>query len=169
MKLKEFKKKVAKPLRQATLCFLIKDDEILLAMKKRGFGEGRWNGVGGKPDLGESIEGAAVRETKEEIGVVPLNIQKKAILNFYFPHEPLEKNWNQQVVVYFATKWEGEPSETEEMKPGWFSKGQLPFEKMWDDDKLWLPKVLAGEYIEADFAFDKDQKIAEHKIINKAF
>jgi 8-oxo-dGTP pyrophosphatase MutT (NUDIX family) len=36
-------------------------------MKKRGFGEGRWNGVGGKVEPGESIEAALIREAKEEV------------------------------------------------------------------------------------------------------
>lgn len=56
-----------------TLLFLIKDDHVLLAMKKRGFGAGNWNGVGGKIEAGESIEQALVRECQEEIGVTPIS------------------------------------------------------------------------------------------------
>ena len=52
-------------MKQATLCPLIKDDQILLAMKKRGFGVGKWNGVGGKVEKGEEIIDAAIREIKE--------------------------------------------------------------------------------------------------------
>ena len=52
-----------------TLIILKKDDEILLGLKKRGFGKGRLNGVGGKLEPGETIEEAAIRETEEEIGV----------------------------------------------------------------------------------------------------
>ena len=44
-----------------TLLFVRKDDEILLGMKKRGFGTGKWNGFGGKIEAGETIEQAAVR------------------------------------------------------------------------------------------------------------
>jgi 8-oxo-dGTP pyrophosphatase MutT (NUDIX family) len=102
--LASFKLKVQQPLRQATLLFLIKDNEILLAMKKRGFGQGKYNGVGGKVDSGESLEVAAVRETKEEIDVTPVNYWHVANLDFYFPHEPIEKDWNQRVVVYFCDK-----------------------------------------------------------------
>ena len=61
-------------LRNSTLVFLIKKNngsitDICLAMKKRGFGKGRWNGVGGKVEAGETIEAAAMREAREEIGV----------------------------------------------------------------------------------------------------
>jgi 8-oxo-dGTP pyrophosphatase MutT (NUDIX family) len=59
-----------------TLCIIHKNSKILLGMKKRGFGAGFWNGFGGKVKEGESIEEAAKRETKEEIGVVPLDLKK---------------------------------------------------------------------------------------------
>ena len=56
-------------MQEETLCFLTNNDKILLAMKKRGFGVGKWNGVGGKIKKEESIEQAVQRETKEEIMV----------------------------------------------------------------------------------------------------
>jgi ADP-ribose pyrophosphatase YjhB (NUDIX family) len=49
-------------MKEATLCLLIEGDKILLAMKKRGFGVGKWNGLGGKVALGEKIIDAAIRE-----------------------------------------------------------------------------------------------------------
>ncbi len=44
-----------------TLVFLVDDDRVLLGMKKRGFGAGKWNGFGGKVEPGETIEEAAIR------------------------------------------------------------------------------------------------------------
>ena len=111
-------------MRQATLCLLVKenqkDKEILLAMKKRGFGKGRWNGVGGKVDSekgDKSIISAAIRETQEEIGVKIKKIEKVALLKFRFPYIPENerKEWDQDVHVFLARTWEGEPIETEEM------------------------------------------------------
>jgi len=71
---------------------LIKDGqeekELLLAMKKRGFGIGKWNGVGGKFDLekgDKDVVDAARRETEEEIGVKVESMEKVAVLNFNFP------------------------------------------------------------------------------------
>ena len=83
MKLKDFSKHKSS-LRQTTLCFLTKDKKVLLAMKKRGFGNGRWNGVGGKLNAGETIRQAAIREAKEEIGVTVWQMEKVAVLDFYF-------------------------------------------------------------------------------------
>lgn len=158
------KKSLANPIRQATLVFLIKNNQILLAMKKRGFGEGRWNGVGGKPMIDETIVDAAIRETEEEIKVTPKQLKKVATLNFYFPKLDRFRNWDQQVIVFFVEEWEGEPTETEEMAPKWFLQSHLPFSEMWPDDIHWLPKVLQGNIIEAEFRFNKELNLENFSI-----
>ena len=147
-------------MKQATLLFLIKDNQILLAMKKRGFGEGRWNGVGGKPAKGESITAAAIRECIEEIQVTPHHLKELATLNFSFPGA--KKESNQQVVVFICNAWEGKPVETEEMSPKWFKVNKIPYDKMWSDDKYWLPIVLEGKYVRADFHFDNNDNLRKH-------
>lgn len=142
-------------MKQTTLCLLVKDDEILLAMKKRGFGAGKWNGYGGKPEAGESLEAATIRETKEEVGVeiAPTDLEKVARLKFYFK---TKKEWDQEVNIFLARKWTGEPLETEEMKPQWFKFKDIPYDQMWPDDKFWLPKVLDGHKLEGEFYFNDD-------------
>ena len=49
------------PNKLLTLLFVLRPGQVLLGMKKRGFGKGRWNGFGGKVHQGESIEKAAIR------------------------------------------------------------------------------------------------------------
>lgn len=142
-----------------TLCFLEKGDQILLAMKKRGFGMSKWNGVGGKVSEGESVEQATIRETEEEIGVViaSKDLRKVADLHFKFVDK---EEWNQHCSVYMTSVWKGEPAESEEMKPQWYAKDVLPYETMWVDDKYWLPRVLAGEKLEAHFIFNQKGEMA---------
>jgi 8-oxo-dGTP pyrophosphatase MutT (NUDIX family) len=151
-------------MRQTTLCFLLKDNEILLAMKKRGFGQGRWNGAGGKfdPEKGDrSILEAAVRETKEEIGVKIKNPEKTAIFHFRFADKP---EWDQDVSLFLAKDWKGEPKESEEMMPKWFKTDKIPYKEMWPDDTHWLPHILAGKKLEADFLFGDGDKILDYNI-----
>ncbi|MDO8452431.1 MAG: 8-oxo-dGTP diphosphatase [bacterium] len=147
----------AKPThKQNTLCLLLRDDEILLALKKRGFGEGKWNGVGGKPNKGEPIKGAAIRETNEEIGVIPTSMREVAHV-YYQPY-------NIEMHVYLVTKWEGTPVESEEMMPKWFKKSEIPYKKMWDSDSKWLPLILRGKKLTAKFLYDDNNHILEESI-----
>jgi 8-oxo-dGTP pyrophosphatase MutT (NUDIX family) len=140
---------------------LLKENQILLAMKKRGFGVGRWNGVGGKPNPKENILNTAIRETQEEIGITPKNITQVAVLNFYFENKP---EWDQQVLVFTTHDWLREPIETEEMKPQWFDLNKIPFESMWPDDPFWLPSVLNNKKIQAEFTFGENDVILKHQI-----
>ncbi len=156
-------------MRQASLVLLIKENQILLAMKKRGFGKGRYNGVGGKPKENESVLDSAIREAEEEIGIKIENPEKFAIMDFHFPEELKEKDWDQQVRLYIAKNWEGEPIETEEMKPKWFEIKDIPYNQMWEDDKFWLPLILECKKLKCKFFFDNNDKIInkEIKIVDK--
>jgi 8-oxo-dGTP pyrophosphatase MutT (NUDIX family) len=149
-------------MQQASLLFLMKPGSILLAMKKRGFGVGHWNGVGGKPEGDETISQTAIRECKEEIYVTPKAIKERGRLNFYFPET--KKHWEQQVVVFTCEEWEGEPTESEEMAPKWFDIDKIPYDKMWVDDVLWLPKVIKGEYVKGNFYFGENEKLLKYEI-----
>lgn len=157
-------------MRQTTLCLLIREGEILLAMKKRGFGAGRWNGTGGKFDAekDKTILDAAIRETKEEIGVdigksLPAGRQaeKVGLFHFSFPHKP---EWDQDVTLFVAKEWIGEPTESEEMMPKWFSVSEIPYDLMWPDDKHWLPHILQGKKVEGYFIFSEGDKISDYKL-----
>lgn len=151
---------------QATLVFLLdpKNGKILLAMKKRGFGVGHWNGVGGKVREAEGVVETALREAKEEVGVIPKGLERVAILHFYFPDDPQKEGFNQDVHVFFARSWEGEVKETEEMRPKWFDVDKIPYSEMWDDDIHWLPEVLKGNRIRGKFEFNDDNKVEAYII-----
>ena len=159
-----------KSVRNSTLVFLIKKSstgkmtDICLAMKKRGFGKGRWNGVGGKQSEGEAIEDTAHREAHEEIGVNLTDLNKVAELEFRFPLNP---EWDQCVHAYTAHTWSGEPIESEEMKPAWFSVEKIPFDTMWPDDIFWLPRIIESPHarIKARFVFGEKDSIQKQEIV----
>jgi len=92
-------------MRKASLCIIIKEDKILLAKKKRGFGIGKWNGPCGKfKDEDKEIRNTAIRETEEEIGIKIKNPEEVGVLNFRFPHK---EAWNQDVHVFYRQRLGG--------------------------------------------------------------
>jgi 8-oxo-dGTP pyrophosphatase MutT (NUDIX family) len=138
-----------------------KISDLCLAMKKRGFGLGRWNGVGGKVADGENIEQATKREAKEEIGVDVGVMEKVAEIKFYFKFNP---DFNQFVHVYISEDWKGEPTESEEMNPKWYTVDNIPYTLMWPDYFFWLPFVLEDKKINAEFTFGEKDIVLEQKI-----
>ena len=136
----------------ANICFLLKKDEVLLAMKKRGFVVGKWNGPGGKVKTGETVEKSVAREIKEEVGVEVLekDLEKMGEIEFHFPEQ---KDWDVFVHIFISRKWKGEARESDEMKPQWFKISEIPLDKMWVDEKYWLPDALSGKKFKARFYF----------------
>ena len=151
------------PPQKAVVVFLRRGSEILLGHKKRGFGAGCWNGVGGKVEAGESNEQAAVREMQEEINVTPGKLTLGAHIIFHYPGGNVPV-WDAS--MYICKEWEGKPAESEEMRPQWFALDKIPYDQMWEDDKYWLPRVLAGEVLEAEFTFGPNgTTVADQRIV----
>ena len=137
----------------ATLMFVVGGDgRVLLIRKKRGIGEGKINGPGGKIDPGETPLESAVRETQEELHVTPLNPVKMGELWFAMTHIP-----DIHCHVFMATEWEGEATETPEAVPLWTPVGEIPYDEMWEDDRHWLPEMLAGKSFLARFIFEEER------------
>lgn len=141
-----------------TLCLITEGDRVLLGMKKRGFGEGKWNGFGGKLEPGETIEQAAFRELQEEAGVSCARMTKVGVLDFTFMtgDAPFE------VHVFHGHGLIGEPQETDEMRPQWFAKDEIPFDEMWADDRHWFPWFWEGRSFTGRFVFEDLATIVEH-------
>ncbi|OGC38243.1 hypothetical protein A2V54_03305 [candidate division WWE3 bacterium RBG_19FT_COMBO_53_11] len=144
----------------AVLCFIVKDDQVLLAMKKRGFGEGWWNGAGGKIKDGETPLEAILREMQEEVGIVPHDPVHHGTLRFFF--EDGTPDW--EVRVFRAEEFDGEPSESEEMRPAWFNFEDIPYDLMWKDDPHWLPLLLEGKRFEGRFTFRDNSTLLSHEV-----
>lgn len=144
-----------------TLCIIYQHPRILLGMKKRGFGTGRWNGFGGKVMESETIEEAAKRELKEEIGIEAKRLNKVGIIDFEFKGNPEIL----QVHIFKAGSFLGEPNESEEMKPQWFHINEIPFKEMWPDDIYWMPLFLSGKKFKGKFLFGEADIILEQELV----
>ncbi len=147
------------PEQVATLMFITKGDQVLLIRKKRGLGAGKINGPGGRIEDNETPAACAIRETQEELMVTPANIRAAGELSFH-AEDAMPRI---HVYVFVATDYTGEPTETEEALPIWFTHDDIPFDEMWDDDAIWLPRVLAGESVRGYFTFE-DEKLVDHAV-----
>ncbi len=128
---------------------------MLLGLKKAGFGAGKWVGLGGHIEDGEKPEMAAVREVLEESSLIVSadSLEHMASIEFRFPSRP---SWDQTAQVYLTSAFEGEPTESDEVSPQWFAEDNLPFARMWDDARYWVPAVLAGQHIDVTITFADD-------------
>jgi 8-oxo-dGTP diphosphatase/2-hydroxy-dATP diphosphatase len=143
-----------------TLVMISKDNQLLLGMKKRGFGEGWWNGFGGKVEEGESVEDAARREVREEVGLEVVNLIPRGKLYFEFEGE----DKTQEVYLFEGAEFTGEPLETDEMKPEWFNYSDVPYNKMWPGDDKWMPTYIEGRDINCTIRFSKDKKVLSYNL-----
>ncbi len=147
-----------------TLCFVLGEGNVLLGLKKRGFGAGRWNGFGGKVNSGEDIKEAAIRETQEESGIVVRDLIQVGTHEFEFSSDP---GTILEVHVFRCQNYSGEIIETEEMKPCWFPNPDIPYAEMWPDDIHWLPLLLEGKKFETRFLFGEGDTLLEWSVEEK--
>lgn len=150
-------------MQETTLCLVIANKPeqcLLLGMKKRGFGQGKYNGFGGKIRPGETSKAAALRELKEESGLIAQedDLEEVGYIDFFFSGSP---ELDHPVYIYLVRNWQGEPCESEEMKPQWFTFSEIPYSQMWQDDQYWLPAVLQGHNINGIVTFSENQEIIE--------
>jgi 8-oxo-dGTP diphosphatase len=150
---------------QATLTYLIDGEEVLLIEKKRGHGAGNFNGPGGKLEEDETPREAAKREFREETKIEVEGLEKVAELKFFFGGDP-----DQHVHVFITRDYEGTAEETEEARPEWFPVDDMPYDDMWPDDEVWMPKMFSGEKFEAVFRFSEDgSSIKDYEFLEPSF
>ncbi len=143
---------VFNPAWQILLCTKkMSDSWFTMALDKR-------NGAGGKIEEGESPEQWAIRELEEETHIVAQisDLQKVWVIDFTFAARP---DWNQRMHIFVIKDCKQEAVETEEMRPQRRDPTALPYNQMREDDQYWLPRVLAGEYVEYVFWFDMEGKL----------
>lgn len=141
--------------------YFVQGDKVLLGLRKHtdGLGQNLIAGIGGKVgDLTglehETPKQAFEREVREEIGNVELvRYHVAGEVDYLIPHKP---KWSQKVTIFLVDEWEGEPQETDAIKPVWFRQNQLPESQMWPDNLITIPLVLARKATRGTFLYNEE-------------
>jgi len=149
---------------QATVCFILRDHEVLLLKKSKGlFGQGKWNAPGGKILPNEEPQTCAVREVFEETGLIVENTEQIGLLHFYKNSQRENPDWI--VHAFLAHQSIGGPIDGREGRLKRFKIDALPFDEMWEDDQYWCRLALEGTRLEGWFYFSGDfENLIDHRI-----
>jgi 8-oxo-dGTP diphosphatase len=138
----------------ATLCY-IKHNSMTLMIhrnkKANDIHEGKWNGLGGKLEAGETPEECVIREVREESGLVIQNPRLHGLLMF-----PRFKGNDWYVFVFTAMEFNGELIESPEGKLEWIPDEKLPELSLWESDHIFFPWLENGKFFSAKFDYDGD-------------
>ena len=148
---------------RATICEILNGNKLLLQLKSTGkFGEGKWNGPGGKLKQDETPVEGVKREVFEETGLTILDPEHLGSIDFYFGEKP-KPDWT--TYVFRVTKYTGEPRDSDEGILRWFRVGKIPYKKMWADDEYWLPPLLEGKRVKGTFWYNEEgTELVRHEL-----
>lgn len=151
--------------RRVVLCFLFRSgagrQEVLLGLKRKGFGTGRVVALGGKIDGAETALDAAVREVREESGIVlaPAEVRDAGHITWSFPSRPA---WNMAATLFTADAQHSRPVACDEIEPCWYPADDLPWPAMWQDAPHWIPTLLDGRRVDARIVMAGDNEAVAH-------
>ena len=147
----------------ATLCYCRKQGKTLMIhriKKKNDMHEGKWNGLGGKLEPGETPEECVVREVREESGLLIKNPLLKGLLTF--PAFNGFDDW--YVFMFVATEFEGDLIDSAEGDLRWIDDSELLNLNLWDGDKIFLKWMDRNGFFSAKFTY-KNGKLINHNVI----
>ena len=148
----------------ATLCYVIdkeKNKTLMLhrVKKENDYHEGKWNGLGGKLEQGESPEDCVIREIKEEAG---LTIKSPKMHGFItFPLFDKVDDW--YVFIFSAKNFEGKLIDSPEGNLEWIPNDKLTELNLWDGDKIFLEWLFQDRFFSAKFNY-KNGKYLNHEV-----
>jgi len=121
---------------------------------------GKWNGLGGKFERGETPEQCVIREVREESG---FEISKPRLCGFLtFPDFKDEEDW--YVYVFTADQFEGTLIESDEGELSWIENGNILDLPLWEGDHYFLKWIEERKFFSAKFVY-RDKKLISHEVI----
>ena len=138
----------------ATLCYIKRHGHTLMVhrnKKPNDMHEGKWNGLGGKFEPGESPEECVVREVREESGLEIRNPRLHGLLMF-----PDFKGDDWYVFVFTANEFNGELIDSPEGRLEWIPDEELTSLNLWESDQIFFPWLEQEEFFSAKFIYQGD-------------
>lgn len=138
----------------ATLCYVKQNGKTLMVHRNKkpdDIHAGKWNGLGGKFEAGETPEECIRREVQEEAGLVIQNPRLHGLLMF-----PKFKGNDWYVFVFTATEFSGELIESPEGRLEWIRDEEFARLNLWESDRIFLPWIEAGKFFSARFEYEGD-------------
>ena len=147
----------------ATLCYLKKDGQTLMIhriKKANDMHQGKWNGLGGKLEPGETPEACAIREIREESGLIAANSLLKGFLTF--PNFANDEDW--YAFVFVVTQFSGQLIDSPEGALRWIDDDQLLDLELWEGDRIFLPWLERPGLFSGKFVYQEGHLI-DHSVI----
>jgi 8-oxo-dGTP diphosphatase len=138
----------------ATLCYVRRDAQTLMVLRNKKPNDmhaGKWNGLGGKFEAGESPEQCVIREVREESGLELRAPRLRGLLMF-----PNFRGQDWYVFVFTAEEFSGELIDSPEGRLEWIPDDSLAGLNLWPSDRLFLPWIEAGRFFSAKFVYEGD-------------
>lgn len=146
----------------ATLCYVRSGGRTLMLHRNKKPGDahrGKWNGLGGKLEAGESPDECVIREVREESGLTPLDAVLRGVLTF--PAFTKGEDWI--VFVYTAARFSGRLGDCSEGTLEWIDDAKVLELNLWEGDRLFLPWLDGGRFFSAKFVY-RDGRLAGHDV-----
>lgn len=143
-----------------TMCIIHKNSYVLLSSRKKGFAKNLWTGYYGSLPEGGPINEYIKDSLLNEVGIKCKNCEKSGILNFHFE----EVGNFLEMHIFNVRKFSGNIIENKNVKFKWFKKDKIPYDKMWAEDKIWLPMLLEGKKFEGTVYFSNNRRLLHHDI-----
>lgn len=147
----------------ATLCYVRHAGRTLMIhriKKQDDMHQGKWNGLGGKLEPGESPEECAIREIFEESGLKVKNPLFKGFLTF--PGFANEEDW--YAFVFLANEFEGELIESAEGYLSWIPDEELLGLNLWEGDLIFIPWLDQPGLFSGKFTYH-DGRLVSHSVV----
>jgi 8-oxo-dGTP diphosphatase len=147
----------------ATLCYIRRQGKTLMVhriKKANDMHQGKWNGLGGKLEMGETPEECAVREIKEESGLIVVNPKLKGLLTF--PGFANDEDW--YAFVFVITDFEGELIDSAEGDLAWVDDSELMNLNLWEGDHIFLPWLEQESFFSGKFVYEEG-RLVSHQVV----